>query len=147
MQRHFSTAFVFGLALVLCCCACPSEECNQCELTPCSMQQGGPAAISMTLLGRADVMVDGRRIGSVRTLQGAHEGGTTVTSVLDVRGDIVGFVTADGTAYRAAASTRKRIGQGNDLRELAGLILGATQRATLSAVHGKLVPGFPGHSL
>ncbi|MSR73915.1 MAG: hypothetical protein EXS14_00360 [Planctomycetes bacterium] len=147
MQRIHTLSSLVVLALVLCSCNCASTACTSCETSCSSAQVAAPAALPTKLLGRADVDVGGKCIGSVRTLQGEGADSTTVTSVLDVHGDMMGFVTADGTAFRGSGKAIQRVGQSNDLRALAALILSVPsgQRTTLTGVHGKLIPGFPGH--
>lgn len=137
------------LALFALAAACSNADCcnstDECSMAACSGAVAAPVAT--TLIGRADVFLAGRNAGSVRCLQGAGEAATTVTTVVDQRGTVVGFVQADGTALRNTAAGSVRVGQGNDLRELVALVFDVRDgsKAELKAVHGHLVPGFPGH--
>ncbi len=145
MLRRAAFLALFALAA-----GCSNADCCNAAADDCSMAactEAASAPVATTLIGRADVFLAGRNAGSVRCLQGAGESATTVTTVVDQRGNVVGFVHADGTAMRNSASGAQRVGQGNDLRELVALVFDVRDgsKAEFKAVHGHLVPGFPGH--
>jgi hypothetical protein len=137
------------LSLLAACNTLSSDGCGAEELSCAAptCAQTIASVDSTKLIGRADVYLAGKAHGSVRTLQGTGAKATTVTTVLNHQGQVVGYVQADGTAMRNTANGAVRVGQGPDLRELVALIFEVRDgsKAELKAVHGQLVPGFPGH--